>query len=199
MLLPVVSGAVAAGAAHWQLPLVLQNALVADARSPFPMLPWAGYFFAGALTGLLLTKMRRQWLSALALLGVGAAITAVAWVLGPSNVPTTSPVLFAWRVGQVLMICSGAMVLPLAFAKRLAPIGKASLVVYVSHLPVVYGWSTFRGLNGRLGRVLEPWQAIAIGLVLLALGLALATFLGRAKAWLRKAQTERGAQSLSGT
>ncbi len=199
VLLPLVSGVVAASAAHRALPLVLQNALVADGRSPFPILPWAAYFFAGALTGLLLTRLERQWVRAVSLLVVGAAMAAAAWKLGLAQLPTTSAVLFAWRLGQVLVIASFAMALPLAFASRLAPIGKASLVVYVAHLPVVYGWSTFAGLQARFGRSLEPWQVLLIAAVLLVMGMALATLLRRAKGWLRQVREAREVESAPGT
>ncbi|MGA9521138.1 MAG: acyltransferase [Myxococcaceae bacterium] len=194
VLLPLVSGVVAASVAQRGFPLVLQNALVADARSPFPVLPWAGYFFAGALTGLLLTKIARQWVRAVALLCLGAVIAAVAWTVGLANLPTTSAVLFAWRLGQILIIASAAMALPLAFASRLAPIGKASLVVYVAHLPIVYGWSTFAGLGSRLGHSLELWQVAVIAALLLAMGMAIASLIRRGKAWLRQPREARAVE-----
>ncbi len=191
VLLPLVTGVVAASAAQRPLPLVLQSALVMDARSPFPVLPWAGYFFAGALVGLLLTKIARQWGKALLLLCLGAAIAAGAWAVGVAQLPGSSAVLFAWRLGQVLMIASLATVLPMAFASRLAPIGKASLVVYVAHLPVVYGWSTFAGLGSRLGRSLELWQVAIIAAVLLAMGMGIASLIGWGKGRLRQLREAR--------
>jgi acyltransferase len=185
IVLPLMAGAVASFALSPWMPMPLQNALVAHRTSPFPIFPWAGYFFAGAATGLLLHLIAQRWARAVALVTAGAVITFGAWWVGLADLTQTSPVLFAWRLGQVLVIASLAMVLPLALSSRLTRLGRASLIVYVAHLPVVYGWSTFPGLNSRLGRTLELWQVFLIAAALLVMGLLLAHGIDLASRWLR--------------
>jgi hypothetical protein len=56
----------------------------------------------------------------------------------------------------------------------LAPVGRASLWVYIIHLPMVYGWSTWPGLAGVWGHSLEVVPALETALGVLAVSLALA-------------------------
>jgi uncharacterized membrane protein len=195
VLIPLVSGAVEVKASGAGLPLLFENALVADARCPFPLFPWSGYFFSGGLTGLLLSRLARQWAKSMALFAAGAVTALAAWKLGLLHLPNSSPVLFAWRLGQVLLIASAMMALPISWSSRLSPIGKSSLVVYVAHLPVVYGWSTFTGLSGTLGRRLSPWQVLIVAGALLLLGLAVASGIRRAQSWIREVRGGKNARS----
>jgi acyltransferase len=55
----------------------------------------------------------------------------------------------------------------------LAPLGRASLWLYVLHLPVVYGWAGTPGLAGRVGPTLGLLPALGVGLGLLAVCFAI--------------------------
>jgi peptidoglycan/LPS O-acetylase OafA/YrhL len=58
---------------------------------------------------------------------------------------------------------------PAGVAGRVAPLGRASLGVYAVHVPIVYGWSGYEGLAGRVGARLSLAEGMAVaGLVLVA-------------------------------
>ncbi|HLM42250.1 MAG TPA: hypothetical protein VK458_00225, partial [Myxococcaceae bacterium] len=79
-----------------------------------------------------------------------------------------------WRVGLLSVAAGLAMLLPSRLDRWMAPVGRASLWVYVVHLPLAYGWSTFHGLAGRLGRSQEVLPALGLALGVLAVSLAIA-------------------------
>jgi hypothetical protein len=83
------------------------------------------------------------------------------------------------------------MALPMIVAGRLSLLGRSSLTVYVAHLPLVYGWSTFAGLNARWGRSLSLIQVAGVALLLLVFGLAVAESIRTFKAW-RARPRDRG-------
>ncbi len=156
------------------LPQPLHAALVTSRTSPFPLLPWGGYFFAGACTALLLPMLQRSWHRgvALALLGLVLMGSVHAW--WTPSLPMSHPAMYVHRLGQVLTVCSLWMAIPAGFARRLQPVGRSTLVLYVFHIPIVYGWSTFPGLGKIWGRTLALWEVAVVAAVLLASGLLLA-------------------------
>jgi uncharacterized membrane protein len=183
VLLPLASGALVGAVVSWGTPLFLRQPFVPDASSPFPLLPWAAYFFAGAFCGQLLALVKGgQHGRALGMVLLGAGLTFVCARIGAADA-LTSPTLFGYRLGQVVVIAGVGMALPMVIAQRLALLGRSSLVVYVFHLPIVYGWSTFPGLNARIGHALTLWQVAGLALVLLMLGLAFAEGI---RAWKRR-------------
>ena len=70
---------------------------------------------------------------------------------------------------------------PVANAARFSLLGRSSLVVYVAHLPIVYGWSTIPGLASRYGRTFSVGQVLLSATVLLAIGLVIAELIRRVK------------------
>ena len=119
--------------------LALAQAL--GGSSPFPILPWAAYFFVGALVGLLAGAGGGRGAAAMAL--VGAVLVGATFGSGVGEMPMGHPLLFAFRCGVVLLVLAALSKVPAAAAARVAPIGRASLGVYAIHVPIVYGWSTY--------------------------------------------------------
>jgi uncharacterized membrane protein len=156
-----------------ELPAWLPALAVAQAiggTSAFPLFPWSGYFFAGAVLGVA-TRGRggaRPALSAgLAGLALAAGATALAGP-GVASLLAGDPLLFAFRTGVVLVVVAGLAAVPAAAAARVAPLGRASLAVYALHLPIVYGWSTQAGLAARIGPSLGAGAALGLALAVLA-------------------------------
>ena len=185
------SRAVALAALAVSIPLVSTWAWDAAATAPielrqavgmpgarFPLFPWAGFFFAGALLAHLSRALRPGWPQGLALgaLGLGLMFTTsrleADW--GP-----TSAWLVAWRVGQGLLVLGAVNLLPQVLTRPLAPLGRASLWLYVLHLPVVYGWGGTAGLSGRVGPTLGLPAALLVGVLLLALCFGVSQLAGR--------------------
>jgi hypothetical protein len=172
-----------ASALLWELgmgiPTMLHQAIGAIG-SQFPLFPWAGYFFAGALAAHLLRLLRPGWPQGLllALLGVGLiGLTR----LFTADWTATSAWLVAFRVGEGLLVVAAMNFAPQWLSRLFAPMGRLSLWVYVLHLPVVYGWAGTPGLVERVGPTLELVPALLVGAGLLA-----ACFLvARLGSWLR--------------
>lgn len=159
------------------LPL-LALAQVFGGTSPFPVVPWAAYFFAGTLVGVLAPPDRRGALG-MGAVGVALAIAMLQWPDMGAR-PAGDPVLIAFRIGVVLCVLSALELVPAAAAARLAPLGRSSLGVYAIHLPVVYGWSTIPGLSWRVGQKLSTPAALGTALLVLGASFALWRALARA-------------------
>ena len=155
-----------------RLPVELRQAL-GTPGARFPLFPWAGFFFAGALAAHLLRVLRPGGPQGLALLVLGGGL----WVLStrlPADWSPTSAWLVAFRVGQGLLVLGAINLAPLRLCRLLAPPGRTSLWVYVLHLPVVYGLAGTPGLAGRVGPTLALGPALLVGLTLLAVCFAVA-------------------------
>jgi uncharacterized membrane protein len=120
----------------------------------FPLFPWAGFLFAGALVGALVDAVRDSPRH-LPLLQNGIAIAAgggaiVAWFASfqPSIYPSSSfwhdsPTFFFIRLGLVALLVPAAWVIeqmcPVAVLRPLVTLGRSSLFVYWIHVEMVYG------------------------------------------------------------
>ncbi len=183
--LPLASGWMWNAAAGW--PVELRQA-VGMPGSRFPLFPWAGFFFAGALAAHLLRLLRPGWPQGLALVTLGAGLLALCWRLPPDWSPT-STWLVALRVGEGFLVLGAVNLVPQVLSGLLAPLGRSSLWLYVLHLPVVYGWAGTQGLAGRLGPTLGLVPALGVGLGLLAVCFAVA------RLWQRVAGDRRSTDS----
>jgi acyltransferase len=159
------------GPAHLPASLVRLALLqVVGGTSPFPVVPWAAYFFAGTVVGMLAPADRR---GALAMGWVGLALIVLALPLGRlGERPAGDPILIAFRIGVVLAVLAALEAVPAALARRAAPLGKSSLGVYAIHLPIVYGWSHIAGLSWRVGPTLGTAAAIGVAALVLLVSFA---------------------------
>jgi hypothetical protein len=156
----------------------LALAQAAGGTSAFPLFPWIGYSFVGAILGLLAGRGEGR---RAALIGaVGIALVAVGAGSGAA-LPLGDPRLFALRTGVVLVLLAALSTLPAALSARVRPVGRASLALYVIHLPIVYGWSTHLGLLQRVGPRLSFGAALAAGLAVLVAGFVLRAALARVR------------------
>jgi len=165
----------------WPLPPALPALAATQAlggTSPFPLVPWTGYFFTGALIGLAVGDGSRRAARLMALLGAGL-VGATCWQ-GVGTAPPGEPALIAFRIGVILLLLAGLSGVPAAWAARVAPLGRLSLWVYVLHVPLVYGWSTVPGLAWRVGPVLGGGAAAAAALGVLAASVVASALLSAA-------------------
>lgn len=156
-----------AGPAHLPLSLLSLGLLqIVGGTSPFPVVPWAAYFFAGTVVGLLAPADRR---GAVAMAAAGAFLIVIALQFrGLGDRPAGDPVLIGFRIGVVLAVLAALELVPATLARWAAPLGKSSLGVYAIHLPVVYGWSHIAGLSWRIGPRLGTAAAVAVAVLVLA-------------------------------
>jgi acyltransferase len=152
----------------WELPsdpsLVLVQAF--GGNSPFPLLPWSAHFFSGAVVGLAARAEARRTLFALAAIGA-VLVVSTCWT-GVETMPIGHPLLMAFRTGVVLLVLAALSRVPQPIARRLAPLGRASLGVYAIHVPIVYGWSSIDGLATRVGQSLTVGQSLLAAAAVLA-------------------------------
>jgi uncharacterized membrane protein len=149
--------------------------------SPFPLVPWAAYFFAGCLLGGAARDGSARAAGAMA--GLGAALFLATFWQGVGTAPPGEPALIAYRIGLVLLLLAALSRLPARAGAAAAPLGRHSLAIYALHVPVVYGWSTTPGLAWRVGPVLTVAEALGVAVLVLAASALAAGLLG----WLRRA------------
>jgi acyltransferase len=195
ILFPLVGPWVRAAVEEGGWPLVLEQAL-AGKTSNFPLFPWSAYFFAGSLTGLGLAEVKRvpHWLC---LMGTGVVLLSLMTLWG-GDPRVSDPTLVVWRLGLLGVVAGLAMLLPSRLDGLLGPVGRASLWVYIVHLPLAYGWSTFQGLAGRVGRSQDVLPALGLALSVLTVSLALSLPAKKLYGWWRgRGRSESAEPSVS--
>ncbi|MBI3934466.1 MAG: DUF1624 domain-containing protein [Acidobacteria bacterium] len=172
-------------------PLWLASLVSGRSRSVFPLFPYAGFTLAGAAWGHLHLVARDQgredsFLRRCVRYAVGLALGSylIAFLTLPEITTEfwlTSPLSFLLRVGILMLIAVGARWLEPRLLPRFgmfAMAGRQSLLIYVMHLPVLYG-SAFNpdtSLSKGLGVPLAPGATAVVWLLLTALMLAIAAW-----------------------
>ena len=154
-------------------------------HTTFTLLPWAGFVFAGAAAGAVLSTARGSAIErrALRLVGAtGAVLMAAGFAAAtrpsiytvPSSFWTSSPTWFAIRVGILMLALTALSEVPPAsemagargrhrvvgalvrwWQTPLAALGRASLFVYWIHVELVYGYASWFW-RGRLPVWISP-------------------------------------------
>ena len=129
----------------------------AGEHTTFTAFPWAGFVFAGAALGAVLTSAReRPHRFHAAVAAAGLALAAVGFytasrpaIYAQSSFWTSSPTYFAIRVGVMMMVFAVlygveqvASRFGVAFT-ALERFGRRSLFVYWIHIELVYGYATW--------------------------------------------------------
>jgi hypothetical protein len=172
-----------AWAVEWtaHLPLWLAAYLSPATGSLFPLIPWTSYVMLGAGLGHIYSHWGAARLATFAnrfLLGAGAAMVVAANVLGslpiapfgPSDFWSTSPNQFLLRAGLVLVVL-GVLAhlsrrlnhLPHVFTAM----AQESLLVYYTHLCIVYGSIWNYGLQSVFGQTLSAGRALLLAAALI--------------------------------
>ncbi|MCI0573036.1 MAG: DUF1624 domain-containing protein [Myxococcaceae bacterium] len=188
VLFPWVSPALASWMPKHALALPLSEALV-SLPSPFPLFPWAAYFFCGVLLREALEAARKVHPAVVA---VGMGLVVMGFLYSPLGGLLREDVQqFYWRMALMFPVAGVALLLPQSVATRLAPVGRASLWAYVLHLPIAYGWSTYPGLMARVGQTLSFGQGFLLALGVLAVSVTAALWAKRHVSPLKKRLFER--------
>jgi len=139
-----------------ELPVGLQwYVRPASDLTTFTLFPWAGFVFAGAACGVLLSttgdiRAERRMQSAFGAAGVilvvvGFYTSTRVSIYPQSNFWTSSPTWFAIRTG-VLMMAVAVSYMVSRSSLRLRPLerfGRSSLFVYWVHVELVYGYASW--------------------------------------------------------
>ncbi|MBI4480891.1 MAG: acyltransferase [Acidobacteria bacterium] len=180
-------------------PVWLASLVSGRTRSIFPLFPYAGFALAGAAWGHLHQLAREQgrediflrsgvrYAAALCVGSIAVALLPLPEIF--ADFWYTSPLFFLLRVGILALIAVGARRLEPRLLARwdvLAMCGRQSLLIYVLHLPVLYG-SAFNpdtSLVKWLGKPLLVGDAILVWLIFTACLVAIAAWWD----WWRKDQ-----------
>lgn len=146
--------------------------MVGTPGAHYPLMPWAGFFFAGALVAHLSRPLRAGWPQGLALGALGAALMLAA--REPASGDPSQPWALLFGLGASLVVMGAVSLVPAPLSRWLAPLGRTSLWLYALHLPLLYGWGGIEGLATRWGPTLGLAATLGVGVGLLALGQLLA-------------------------
>jgi uncharacterized membrane protein len=163
------------------LPRFLTPYLNAFQPTVFPVVPYAAYMLAGAVVGRIYLGSRAEGKESDALQRV-LVVTAVGALLGVVStlVPVqfypahdwwkANPGLILIRVFVVFTIAASvlsARPLPKPLGRPLVLLGRASFLIYTSHLMLVYGSSANDGLMQHVGQRLTMPAALAVAAAVL--------------------------------
>lgn len=128
-------------------------------HTTFTLFPWAGFVFAGAACGSLLTLAttagsERRAIAASALcggllLGTGFYAASLPTIYRASSFWTSSPTYFAVRLGLILVTLGGLFAAAPLASRWVVPFdilekfGRNSLFIYWIHVEIVYGYATW--------------------------------------------------------
>jgi uncharacterized membrane protein len=134
------------------LPAPLAYFIAPPPDSPFPLLPWSAFFFAGVyLTGMFMTSTRKDFMAKLWLvLGIGGPFVLFFVHQLPFPMPwddlwwKVSPSILLFRMCGTMVLFGGLYLMESKLqvsrvGKFLQRVGQESLLMYVAHLLLVYG------------------------------------------------------------
>ena len=152
------------------LPLPLEGWFHQTSESPFPVFPWSGFFFGGAAAacGVHLVSSRKGQAALLLSLGLVGVVAAEA--IGLDRLPLSSSILFMYRLGFAAAVGGLMLAIPDPWIRWATPIGKASLLTYIVHVPLLYGWGHLGGLRALVGPTLTVWQVALVAFIFVCLG-----------------------------
>jgi uncharacterized membrane protein len=171
-------------------PAVIAQLMNNKHGSLYPLLPFVGFLFVGVLVSwefMLAVEHKREkrFMQRFFILGpifiiAGLLIDAVPFQVYPSyNFWYTSPNYFLIRVGALLLI-AGTIWFTVEKIKKpprwITILGKESLLMYVVHLPILYGSVINPGYSiaTLLGNHLNLFEAMGVFIILTAFMVALA-------------------------
>jgi len=170
-------------------PIWLRPYLSIQFKSQFPLFPWASFLICGTILGFWFTKaseekkdaLRMKWFGILAVAGIVLSIGAEfmpVTIYPDHNFWRASPEFFFVRLGCVVLALAGLWRIEQwrhsSSSSLISLFGQESLLVYVVHLLIVYGYdyefSFVRKFGPTLGyaQCIGLFAALTVGMYLLA-------------------------------
>lgn len=181
-------------------PIPISSYFTKEFGSNFPIIPWVGFVMWGALLGYLLSKKANLAFNnyfSLSILIVGITLhyysgTFLGWIFNATgdenfNFILNNNFLFyhlgnSFIVLGVLGLYSNNFKIP----KIIASVGKKTMMIYVVHIFIIYGTGYNKGLYYYYGKSLNPTEAIAAAIAILAFFIALVYYWEKVELVLQK-------------
>lgn len=167
------------------LPRIVAAFLSTHTGSIFPVFPFAAYVFTGAAAASFYLQLQekgseRSFILIASFLGLAFVVAPLVFkaLVGGAVLSTTSPGLFSLRLGLVLLLwaCVGFLLRKITSVPAVLPIvGQHTLLIYVSHIVVLYGSPWFIGLNYFYGQSMNfvPVFLVIVSLLIGAIAMSL--------------------------
>jgi uncharacterized membrane protein len=170
--------------------------------SLFPVFPWSGFLFAGALCGYYYLKardaggadgatgsigrmMRNTSWTALVIIALSFLLDPLLAMIYPNYSYWLGPAFYMLRLGLVLLLCAAMYLYErrrgVSARSSVSLIGRESLLVYTVHLMIVYGRYGYFTFADRVNHSFGYGEAVLTTLVLIGLMYALALAWSRIK------------------
>lgn len=184
-LSPIIRGQDYSGYPIWLRPF-----FNTEFKSQFPLFPWSAFLICGVLVGQMYVRsrelgreqvlMKRLMVGSVVMIGAALVAEFIPITIYPNHdFWRASPEFFFVRFGLVtlalFLVWKYEQVRSVSPRSVLTLFGKESLVVYVAHLLIVYGYTFEFSFTRMYGKTLAFWQCflLTIGLTILMYGLAL--------------------------
>jgi uncharacterized membrane protein len=156
--------------------------------SQFPLFPWAGYLISGAILGSYLARYPVAFKSAkfskfLAGAGIGFILISIIGDILESNYFSgagwyNTYSIVSFRIGFVLLLVSVVSYVSISveyIPRVVILLGRNTLLIYVTHLILLYGSAWNPGLNRLYERTFSGWSTLlaALGMITLMTGMVL--------------------------
>jgi hypothetical protein len=173
--------------------------------SRFPLIPYGGYAFAGAVMGALYLKFNKLASISLNVLMISFGFLGVLLIIGEVFLRRSGIEVFPFttarpqmpgytfaRAGTAILVVASLFALgkwSTLFPVQSKTISKDSLAIYFVHLFLVYGCASFPGLFPSLSRQMNPLMMWTWNISLLILMYGLAKGIGLLRDWYPRALT----------
>ncbi|MCU7495934.1 MAG: DUF1624 domain-containing protein [Ignavibacteria bacterium] len=188
------------------LPLPLAGYFYQGTGSLFPLIPWVGFMFAGAVLGTYLAHHKDVFTTrrfSLNLMYFGLMFIAISLIgnalelaiYQQSDFWTTSPNLILFRLGIVLLLNSGMSYLAIRLTKVppiVFHIGRNTLPIYVVHLIILYGSAWTLGLWSIFAKSFSVWSTIGAAILMITLMVSMVQGFQIVKVRIKKRETDSG-------
>ncbi|MGE5398948.1 MAG: heparan-alpha-glucosaminide N-acetyltransferase domain-containing protein [Ignavibacteriales bacterium] len=188
------------------LPLPVAGYFYQGTGSIFPLVPWSGFVYCGAVLGTFLAgntevfktlKFSRHLLYAsflfIAISLIGDAFEVA--IYNESNFWTTSPNLIFFRLGIVLLLNSVVSYLAIKLhhiPALLVHIGRNTLPIYVVHIVILYGSAWSIGLWNMFAKSFNVWSTIGAALLMITLMISMVQGFQVIKVFIKKKDMNSG-------
>ena len=174
---------------HSALPIWFRPYLSLQFKSQFPAFPWSAFLMSGSLAGFAFVRARaagreRVLVNRFAVLSLGAILGALLFEVLPFGIYPNhdfwngSPEFFFLRLGIVSLMCVALWLYgqrtEAKSSSLLTMFGQESLLVYATHLLIVYGHTFDWSFISLFGHTLVYWQCFGLTALLIVAMYALA-------------------------